>query len=314
MYLEQYLLSLYRKRFDEQISSLSTKERRLELASDIYKGTSALTGNGAIPDKERRLELASHINKGTSAVPGNSAISDKEITVVHSSHFISTSNSDGFQLKECNNRFEPETVLDSSIHRCHSALSQRTDCSIEASPVNIETKAMESYHSLPLFMLEVNIKNRREVVTSLYFICRSVISGFQILFDQQAQCVKSNSTSLADHFGNSYVEDVPETPNWLSEEMIKCISAIYCELTEPPFLGHKNASSPTIPFSSQIQGSKWGSQWKKHSFFNLNSSNPFHAKGQKEFSGPYCSMISIQQLYTDNQKLKEIEYMLRRFR
>ncbi|XP_061358775.1 uncharacterized protein LOC133302936 [Gastrolobium bilobum] len=264
MYLEQYLLSLYRRRFDQQISSLSTKERRLELASDT--------------------------NTRTSAVSGNGAISDKEISALHSGHLIPPSNSAGFQLKECNNQLGPETVLESSIHRCYSALSQRTACSIEASPVDIKTKAVDSYHSLPLSMLE------------------------------QAQCAKASSTSLADHLGNCCVDNVPETPNWLSEEMIKCISAIYSELAEQPFLGHKNASSP-VPFSSsgnelssQSQGSKWGSQWKKHSSFNLNSSNPFHVKGSKEFGGPYCSMLRIQQLCRDNQKLKEIEYMLRRFR
>lgn len=292
--MEQYLLSLYRKRFDRQVTCLSTKERRLDLASDT--------------------------NHGTSAVPGNDAISDKEISVVHCSKVISPRNSTGFQLKECNNPLESETVLDSSIHRCHSELSQRT--AFEASPVNIETKAIvDSYHSLPLSMLEVKYnENQKNGYIFLFHIQASLISSFQILFHQQAQCAKSCSTSLAEHLGGSYVDNVPETPNWLSEEMIKCISAIYGELTESPSLGHKNASSP-ISFSSsgnelssQSQGSKWGSQWKKHSSFNLNSTNPFHIRGSKEFSGPYCSMIRIQQLSTDNQKLKEIEYMLRRFR
>ncbi|ESW03866.1 hypothetical protein PHAVU_011G048300 [Phaseolus vulgaris] len=265
VYLEQYLLSLYRKRFDQQTSPLSPKERRLELASDT--------------------------NKVKSAVPRNDAISDKEISVVNCSNVISPRNSAGFHLKECNNQLELETVLDSSIHRCHSALSQRTVCSIEASPGNIETKAVvDSYRSLPLSMLE------------------------------QAQFAKFSSTSLAEHLGSSYVDYVPETPNWLSEEMIKGISAIYCELTEPPSLGHKNDSSPIIysscvnELSSQSQGNKWGSQWKKHSSFNLNSTNPFYVRGSKEFSEPYCSMTRIQKLCTDNQKLKEIEYMLRRFR
>ncbi|KAL2328923.1 hypothetical protein Fmac_022350 [Flemingia macrophylla] len=312
VYLEQYVLSLYRKIFDQQISSLSTKERRLELASDTNQGISAISpistrerrceiasdtnrGTSAISSlstRERRLGIASDTNQGTSDVPGNDTTSDKEISVVHCSDVISPRNSAGFQLKECNNhQLQSETVLDSSIHRCHSALSQQTVCSIEASPGNIETKAVvESYHSLPLSMLE------------------------------QAQCTKSSSTSLAEHLGSSYVDNVPETPNWLSEEMIKCISAIYYELTEPPSLGHKHASSPisfsssSNELSSQSQGSRWGSQWKKNSSFNLNSTNPFHVRGSKEFSGPYCSMIRIQQLCTDNQKLKEIEYMLRRFR
>jgi hypothetical protein len=314
MYLEQYLLSLYRKRFDEHISSLSTKERRLESASYINKSTSALSCNGSILEKQRRLELASHINKVASVVPVSGAISDREVSVPRSSDTLSTSSLGGFQLKECINQLEPESVLDSSIHRCYSALSQQTACSIEASSEDIRTKAAESYHSLPLFMLEVStIKNKRELVTSLNFICRPLIFGFQILFHQQAQCAKSNSTSLAEQFRDSYIDNVPETPNWLSEEMIKCISAIYCELTDSPFC-HKTVSSPSYEASSKNQGSKWGSQWKKHSLFNLNSSNPFHVKGSKQFSGPYCSMIKIQKLCTDSQKLKENEYMLRRFR
>ncbi|WJX51545.1 hypothetical protein P8452_37729 [Trifolium repens] len=256
MYLEQYLLSLYRKRFDEHISSLSTKERRLESASYINKSTSALSCNGSILEKQRRLELASHINKVASVVPVSGAISDREVSVPRSSDTLSTSSLGGFQLKECINQLEPESVLDSSIHRCYSALSQQTACSIEASSEDIRTKAAESYHSLPLFMLE------------------------------QAQCAKSNSTSLAEQFRDSYIDNVPETPNWLSEEMIKCISAIYCELTDSPFC-HKTVSSPSYEASSKNQGSKWGSQWKKHSLFNLNS---------------------------NSQKLKENEYMLRRFR
>lgn len=274
VYLEQYLLSLYRKRFNEHISSLSTKERRLESASYINKSTSALSGNDSIPD----------IHKGASVVPPSGALSDKEISVPCSSDIISTSDLGGFQLKEYNNQLEPESVLDSSIHRCYSALSQQTACSIEASSENIKTKAADSYHSLPLFMLE------------------------------QTQCAKSHSTSLAEQFGNSYTDNDVETPNWLCEEMIKCISAIYCELTESSFLCCKNASSPGYEVPSKNQGSKWGSQWKKNSIFNLNSSNHFHVKGSKKLSGPYCSMIRIQKLCTDKEKLKEIEYMLRRFR
>ncbi|KAE9616533.1 putative ternary complex factor MIP1, leucine-zipper [Lupinus albus] len=264
VYLEQYLLTLYRKIFDQQISSLTTEERRSEIASDT--------------------------NKGTSAVPGKGAVYDKEISVLHSSHLISHSNSADFQLKECNDQMELESVLDSCVYRCHSELSQRTVCSIEDSSVNIKTKAVDYYHSLPLSMLEL------------------------------AQNAKSSSTSLAEHLGNCYVDNVPETPNWLSEEMIKCMSAIYCDLTESSFLSHKNASSPLrfsssgYELSSQSRGSKWGSQWKKHSSFNLNSSIPFHMEGSHEFSGPYCTMIRIQKLCTDNQKLKEIEYMLRRYK
>ncbi|KAK4284616.1 hypothetical protein QN277_001422 [Acacia crassicarpa] len=259
VYLEQYLLSLYRKRFDHQVLSLSAKERRLETDSDTKKGSSSINGNGTI--------------------------TGKEISVFHN-NLLSPRNSVGFPLKECNKQLEPETVLDSSIHRSHSTLSQQSVCSIETS----QAKALDTFHSLPLSMLE------------------------------QAQSNNCSSTSLAEHLGSYFSDMIPETPNWLSEEMIKSISAIYCELADPPFIGHDNSSSfipfssSAYEFSSQGQGNKQASRWKKHRPFNLNFNNPSHVKGSKEFSGPYCSMVKIQRLSRDSEKLKEVEYMLRRFR
>ncbi|KAI9127955.1 hypothetical protein K1719_000948 [Acacia pycnantha] len=259
VYLEQYLLSLYRKRFDHQVLSLSAKERRLETDSDTKKGSSSINGKGTI--------------------------TGKKISVSHNNLF-SPRNSVGFPLKECNKQLEPETVLDSSIHRSHSTMSQQSVCSIETS----QAKALDTFHSLPLSMLE------------------------------QAQSNNCSSTSLAEHLGSCFSDMVPETPNWLSEEMIKSISAIYCELADPPFIGHDNSSS-FIPFSSSAyefsskgQGNKQASRWKKHRPFNLNFNNPSHIKGSKEFSGPYCSMVKVQRLSRDGEKLKEVGYTLRRFR
>ncbi|XP_054787849.1 uncharacterized protein LOC129293767 isoform X2 [Prosopis cineraria] len=259
VYLEQYLLSLYRKRFDHQILSLSAKERRLETDSDTKKGSSLVNRKGTITGKEI-------------SVPCNNLPSPR--------------NSVGFPLKECKKQLEPEAVLDLSIHRSHSTLSQQSVCSIEIS----QAKALDTFHSLPLSMLE------------------------------QAQSNNCSSTSLAEHLGNCFSDIIPETPNWLSEEMVKSISAIYCELADPPFVGHDNASSfipfssSVYEFSSQCQGNKQASRRKKHRTFNLNFNSRFRIKGSKEFSGPYCSMVKIQRLSRDSEKLKEVEYMLRRFR
>ncbi|KAF7810949.1 protein kinase [Senna tora] len=264
VYLEQYLLSLYRKRFDHQV--LSAKERRLDIALDSNEGSSSITGKST------------------------NTISEKDIGVTHYSSLISPRNSVG---KECKKQLEPEAVLDSSIHRSHSTLSQRSVCTIETSPAKIQAKAVDSFHSLPLSMLE------------------------------QAERNNYNSTCLAEHLESCFSDIVPETPNWLSEEMIRCISNIYCELADPPIVGHDNASSSPIPFSSSVyefssQGrhsNKHISRWKKHSSFNLNFNNHFHhIKGSKELNGPYYSMVKIQRLCRDSEKLKEVEYMLRRFR
>nr|POE67764.1 hypothetical protein CFP56_50020 [Quercus suber] len=259
VYLEQYLLSLYRKKYDQQKSCVSTVEGRLN--KEMFR-----------------------------KVPEYDIMSEKEDPVTHSTHHMLPQNSIGNPLQECNDIWGTQKQLDSSIHRSHSSLSQRSACLSRTSPpMKFLNKGVGLYHSLPLSMLE------------------------------QAQTTTS-SVSLAEHLGTCISNHIPDTPNWLSEEMIKCISAIYCELADPPLINHDYPSSPIAlssslnEYSSQGQSDKWSSQCKNFSSFNSNFDNPFHVEGSKEFSGPYCTMAKVQLICRDRQKLREIEYMLRRFR
>nr|XP_023896376.1 uncharacterized protein LOC112008275 [Quercus suber] len=259
VYLEQYLLSLYRKKYDQQKSCVSTVEGRLN--KEMFR-----------------------------KVPEYDIMSEKEDPVTHSTHHMLPQNSIGNPLQECNDIWGTQKQLDSSIHRSHSSLSQRSACLSRTSPpMKFLNKGVGLYHSLPLSMLE------------------------------QGQTTTS-SVSLAEHLGTCISNHIPDTPNWLSEEMIKCISAIYCELADPPLINHDYPSSPIAlssslnEYSSQGQSDKWSSQCKNFSSFNSNFDNPFHVEGSKEFSGPYCTMAKVQLICRDRQKLREIEYMLRRFR
>ncbi|KAM4088991.1 hypothetical protein ACB094_07G115400 [Castanea mollissima] len=259
VYLEQYLLSLYRKKFDQQKSSESTVEGRLN--KEMFQ-----------------------------KVPEYDIMSEKQDSATHSAHHMLPQNSIGNPLQECNDIWGTQKQLDSSIHRSHSSLSQRSAClTITSPPMKFLNKGVGLCHSLPLLMLE------------------------------QAQTTTS-SVSLAEHLGTCISNHIPETPNWLSEEMIKCISAIYCELADPPLINHDYPCSPIAlssslnEYSSLGQSDKWSSQCKNFSSFNSNFDNPFHIEGSKEFSGPYCTMAKVQLICRDRQKLREIEYMLRRFR
>lgn len=114
VYLERYLLSLYRKTFDQQISS----------------------------------EL--------SVAPRQDATPENSNTVTYSDDLMSPRNSIVKPLKECNDIVEQQKLLDSSIHRTYSSLSQRSTCSTRTSPrTKSRAKAVDSYHSLPFSMLEV---------------------------------------------------------------------------------------------------------------------------------------------------------------
>lgn len=135
---------------------------------------------------------------------------------------------------------------------------------------------------------------------------------------QQAQ--NNTSISLADHLGTCIYDDALDTPNRLSEEMIKHISAIYCELADPPLINPDNPCSPISvssalnEFVSQDQGDVWSPQCRNFSSFNSALGNPFHIGESKEFSGPYCTMAKVEWICRDSQKLRDIQHKLHDFR
>lgn len=136
---------------------------------------------------------------------------------------------------------------------------------------------------------------------------------------QYAQNASSNVISLAEHLGTRISDHIPETPNRISEDMIKCMAAIYCKLADPPLTTH-GLSSPSSSlssmgaFSPKEQCDNWSPGFRKDSSFDVRLDNPFHVEGLKEFSGPYSTMVEVASICRDNQKLSEVEYMLQDYR
>ncbi|KAF8410618.1 hypothetical protein HHK36_003150 [Tetracentron sinense] len=268
VYLEQHLLSLYRKAFDQQISFLSpsTIDERLKSPSDTQKGMFVEVSGLDIPIK-------------------------REISAVQFNHLNLPGDSLANPWKESNATASADKLLYSSIHRSHSSLSQRSACSTRTSPpMEALAKAVRACHSQPLSMLE------------------------------HAQSATTNVISLAEHLGTRISDHVPETPNRISEDMIKCMSAIYCKLADPPLMHHGLSSSPISPlssmsaFSPQDQSDVWSPRCRKDSSFDARLDNPFHVEGLKEFSGPYSTMVEVPWICRDSQKLSEIEHMVQNFR
>ncbi|MBA0642743.1 hypothetical protein Goklo_027086 [Gossypium klotzschianum] len=256
-YLEKYLLSLYRQKFDKTFLSLKSIDENLKPTSMAHK--------------EMFQEVQTHD--------------------FMSGDLVSTRNSIGNPPKECDDVWGAEKLLDSSIYRSHSSLSQRSAYSVN-SPQRAVARAEELYHSLPLSMLE------------------------------QAQMDTSSGFSLAEHLGTSINDHVTETSNWLSEEMVKSISAIYCELADPPLINHDylpspiSHSSPVDVVTSQGQGdtNMWSPKCGKFSSFNSHFDNPFSIGEPKDFSGPYCTMVKVQWIHRDSKKLQDIEHKLQYYR
>lgn len=260
VYLEQYLLSLYRKAFDQQISSVSpTKVERLKSPLTSPRG------------RFREVPEPDFTPKGE-----NPAIESDCQTIDN-------------QMQESNCVGGEDKLLDSGIHRCHSSLSQHSAFpTMSSPPADSLDRAVRSCHSQPLSMME---------------------------YVQNAP----NLISLAEHLGTRISDHVPETPNRLSEDMIKCMSTIYCKLTDPP-LTHNGLSSPNSSlssmsaFSPRNQCDIWSPGFKNNSSFDVRLDNPFHVEGLQEFSGPYSTMVEIPWIYRDSRKLGDVEHLLQNFK
>ncbi|XP_039018886.1 uncharacterized protein LOC120150701 [Hibiscus syriacus] len=169
-------------------------------------------------------------------------------------------------------------VLDSSIFRSHSTLSRGSAYSV-TSPKKNADNSVDLYHSLPLSMLE------------------------------KAQMNTSNGLTLADHFVS---DRIPKTPNQLSEEMIKAISTIYCELADPPLNNH-NFSSP-MSYLSSVDDMWSTPRCGKFSSLNFHIDSPFNIAKSKESSGPTFEMVKVQGICRDSKRLQDIEHKLQYYR
>ena len=182
-----------------------------------------------------------------------------------------------------------ETEMESSFHRSHSQRSSFE--SRKASPEESWSKATtRSCHSQPLYA-------------------------------QKGE----NLISLAEHLGTRISDHVPETPNKLSEGMVKCMSEIYCKLAEPApsVLLHEGLSSPNSSLSSrsafspsdQYDTSSPGLGNNNSSSFDVRLDHSFNAQGEKEdFSGPYSNMVEVLCIYRDAKKANEVEDLLQNFK
>ncbi|PIN21512.1 hypothetical protein CDL12_05782 [Handroanthus impetiginosus] len=260
-HLEQYLLSLYRKAFDQQVSSISPSNKDEGLKSSL-----------ATP-RRRRLDFS------------RSDITSSARNFGHEAETSTFSNS----RKEANGPSE-EKLLDTGVQRSQSSLSQHSALPNRSSPPEEALgNAVRACHSQPLSMMEY------------------------------AQNSSSQIISLAEHLGTRVSDHIPDTPNKLSEDMVKCMCNIYCKLADPPVANH-GLSSPTSSmssisaFSPKDQCDMWSPGFRNDSSFDVRLDNPFHVEGLKDFSGPYSTMIEVHCIYRDSQKLGDIEYLLQNFR
>ncbi|KAG7614450.1 hypothetical protein ISN44_As05g062350 [Arabidopsis suecica] len=254
IHLEQYLLSLYRKAFEQQISSVSPNLENKKPKSP------------PVTTPRRRLDFSE----------------DDDTPSKTDQHTVPLLDDNQNQSKKTEIPAVDRDQMDPSFRRSHSQRSAFG--SRKASPEDSWGKASRSCHSQPLY----------------------VQNG-------------DNLISLAEHLGTRISDHVPETPNKLSEGMVKCMSEIYCKLAEPPSVLHRGLSSPNSSLSSSAfspsdQYDTSSPRFGNSSSFDVRLDNSFHVEGEKDFSGPYSSIVEVLCIYRDAKKASEVEDLLQNFK
>ncbi|KAL4581248.1 hypothetical protein LXL04_017458 [Taraxacum kok-saghyz] len=165
---------------------------------------------------------------------------------------------------------ESHKIEDSTVNRSHSSLSYRTPPLYMA----VNHAAIDSYHSLPLGMLELGKDDYARV-------------------------------SLSDHLGGCISNNIRTSANWISEELIRCIASIYTQIADPPLINHHDFPSSPLSFPSPPTGCSSPrdqfSMWSPH-------------QASMEFGGPYYTTLEVQGICKNALRPSSVEHKQRVFR
>lgn len=129
--------------------------------------------------------------------------------------------------------------------------------------------------------------------------------------EANASCIFSEPSLLG--------ERISETPNKLSEELVRCMAAIYCKLADPPipYLGcsispSSSSSSASLFSPKELSSDGWSPQWRTDA--SSLSSGTHHPKSIMENIGHCNFMVEVPWICVDNDRLSYVAKMLRNFR
>lgn len=133
---------------------------------------------------------------------------------------------------------------------------------------------------------------------------------------------RSNPSSLNEDGPRPLREYLSDTPNMLSEDLIRCMATIYCKLSDPPLphLGVPESpssctSSPTSVSSIHgIFSDGWSPGCKAEYSYDTPLIDPFHVKGKVGGMGAYSCMVEVPWICVDKDRLSYVARMLRNFR
>jgi hypothetical protein len=132
-------------------------------------------------------------------------------------------------------------------------------------------------------------------------------------FSQGLSRSSSGHSSLANFLSASIAEYVPKISCKLSEDIVRCISAVYCKLASQPsqnLADFETLSTPSFSSSSSTFSLKHRvDSWSPRCHYNVNtSSDKYDSLNEK--SEQYNGMIICPRIYMDAEKFEYASKML----
>jgi hypothetical protein len=127
----------------------------------------------------------------------------------------------------------------------------------------------------------------------------------------------SGIVSLADILGTRIADHVPQTPNRISEDMIKCIASIYIKLRDVSAVQRAFLPSPCSSFSSasgissKFTGDIWSPRLRKDSFIEAWQDSSFSSG---DLGQQYDSVIEVSALCKGTQRSTDTKEMLCKYK
>ncbi|TVU47848.1 hypothetical protein EJB05_07462, partial [Eragrostis curvula] len=263
--LEQHLLTLYRKAFEQQICTPNS-------ACDMESNQQPARSFSGMLSEASELDFSTP--KKHQLFQSSRMVLARKSTPTTSTSKTSTS--------------QPLEKI--SIGRSHSSLLHRTICSARVSPsANNLARALKPCHTSPLSFVE------------------------------EGKCMDPGIVSLADILGTRVADHVPQTPNKISEDMIRSIAAIYVRLRDVPAVQQAFFPSPCSSFSSasglssKYTADVWSPRCRKESFIEAWQDNALGTGESKELGLQYDSVVEVSALCKGDQRSADVKDMLRKY-
>ncbi|KAH9301417.1 hypothetical protein KI387_013000 [Taxus chinensis] len=137
----------------------------------------------------------------------------------------------------------------------------------------------------------------------------------------EKECEEASLKNHKNEVHRTLKDYIYESPNRLSEELVRCMAEIYCKLSDPPIVQSGMVLSPSSSISSTSLFSPrdaisdgWSPRWRTHSISETTLKNPFKIKGETGNTGAYSSMVEVPWICADKDQLAYATCMLQTFR